>query len=104
MFVTHYLHEWMTAPDGTLLILDVCDTGYSGFEGAFHVVDKDTFAEKWYEEFPLDEYDDFTDEEMRDYYEEYIDFPCWEPVSNNHRTGAAAEKKLRKYIRENFTK
>lgn len=98
----HFLHNVETMPDGTIVLLDVVDTGYCGWEGAYAVFDRETFEANW-NETAEDNNAKYTMDDVAEWGEELDAFNCWEVVSSHHRTPTAAEKALRKYIKDNFS-
>ena len=97
----HFLHTMETMPDGTLVMLDVVNTEYIGWEGAYAVFDRETFEANWAET-AEDEDTSYTAEDVADWAEEMDAFTCWNVVSNRHRTPEAAEKALRKELKKIF--
>lgn len=91
MFGYHYTHKFIETPKGIFLI-DVADTGYSGWEGAFAEVDLDSFAEQWGD-------NNYTFEDVVNYAEDFDCISDWEIVSNGHRNPEVAERNVYRAIK-----
>ncbi len=95
MFEERYIHEVVITKNGTILLVDVCNTPDCDWEGAFAIFDEDTFRAAWEN---VDDTGEYSIEDIKTWGEEFDAFNGWEVVSSHHRTPEAAEKKLRKYI------
>ena len=100
-FKMEYLHEMLTAPDGTMIMIDVSNTWDAGWEGAYAVLDEETFRKAW-ESTCEDENTAYTAEDVEEWGEEWEAFDGWRVVSGHHRNPETAERNLRKYLHKIF--